>query len=68
MKQFKRVLPQLYMRKNGLQTLRFEIIQLSEQSASTDDKSNLGEFVVKPTDLAQMKRLQLSTIGILLRT
>ena len=34
MKQFKRVLPQLYMRTNGLQTLRFEIIQLSEQSAS----------------------------------
>ena len=39
MKQLERVLPQLYIRTHGLQTLRFEIIQLSELNASmTNEK------------------------------
>ena len=54
MKQLKWVLPQLYIRTHGLQTLRFEIIQLSELNASMTNQ-NLEEFVIKLTDLAHTK-------------
>ena len=67
MKQLKWVLPQLYIRTHGLQMLRFEIIQLSELNASMTNQ-NLEEFVIKLTDLAHTKRVQLTTNGILLRT